>query len=267
MPIELKAHLVPSMAREEHLAGSTAVVIDLLRASTTICAALWNGAKSVAVQLEPQAARIFAGARPAGTCVLGGERRGVRIEGFDLGNSPSEYTRGRVGAKTVVFTTTNGTRALYHCCKAERILVGCLANLSALADELCRSNADVHLVCAGTNGEVSMDDCIAAGAIASAMQLRTEVIPNDEARLCIAAWRRVTSSPDDLLQALRETKGGRQLVSIRLSMDVAQCARMDWAPILPEFKPGSMLVVRADATPEPEQETSDDAEATPPQEA
>ncbi len=75
MPIELKAHLVPSMAREEHLAGSTAVVIDLLRASTTICAALWNGAKSVAVQLEPQAARIFAGARPAGTCVLGGERR------------------------------------------------------------------------------------------------------------------------------------------------------------------------------------------------
>src|SRR5437868_6038312 len=123
MPGRLSVHFLPALADPEELRDATAVVIDLLRASTTICYALAAGAREVIPCLEVDDARRTAADLAASPPVLGGERKGIRIEGFDLGNSPDEYRPDTVGGRTVVFTTTNGTAAMQRCRPARRVLI------------------------------------------------------------------------------------------------------------------------------------------------
>src|SRR5205823_10380648 len=140
----------------------TVVVIDVLRATTTIVHALAAGAREVVPCLEVEDARRIA-AELGKAAILGGERRGLPIPGFDVGNSPAEYTRQRVGGKTVVFTTTNGTRAMQRCKFASRVLLGAFVNFSAVCRELAVVD-HVALVCAGTDGHVTREDTLLAGA-------------------------------------------------------------------------------------------------------
>lgn len=206
-------------------AVGTAVVVDLLRASTTITRALGAGAACVRPCLETGEALALRGAG----VVLGGERGGVRIEGFDLGNSPAEYTRASVGGRVVVFTTTNGTRAIEAARRAVRgrasaVLVGCLNNLSAVVG-LASGAAGVEVVCAGTGGVVTDDDLICAGAIAEHLvEAGFEAAGDEGTSGAIAAWR---SARTDLAAALRRTRGGRNLVEIGLGGDVDDCAAIN----------------------------------------
>ena len=165
----LSVHFLPSLTTPEELAGGTVVVIDVLRASTTIIHALAAGAKEVIPCLEVEEARAVAAKYPRDTVVLGGERAGLKIDGFDLGNSPREYTPERVGGKTVVFTTTNGTRAMQMCRLAKRVLVGAFVNAESVADKL-GDTSNIHLLCAGTDGKVSAEDSAAAGTITLVVQ-------------------------------------------------------------------------------------------------
>src|SRR5690606_2289074 len=112
------------------------------------------GAREVIPCTDIAEAQRIAASFPPGEAVLGGERGGLRVEGFDLGNSPAEYTREAVGGKTVVFTTSNGTPAMESCRNAKRILLGAFVNLTPLV-EVLRGEHAVHLVCAGTHGEVT----------------------------------------------------------------------------------------------------------------
>ena len=145
-------YTLPKFSNPEALAGGTAVVIDVLRASTTIIYALQAGANAVIPCQEiDEARRIAAGFSPDEK-ILGGERGGMPIEGFDLGNSPEEFTPERVRGKTVVFTTTNGTQALLHVKRAKRILLGAFVNATAVVQHL-KGQEDVHLLCAGTDGQ------------------------------------------------------------------------------------------------------------------
>ena len=143
---------------ETAVTGGIAVVIDVIRASTTITTALAEGAASVVPVATVDAAR---GRRQqlGGNTLLGGERGGVRIEGFDLGNSPREYTRQRVGGHDIVFTTTNGTAALAACDGAAVILIGSLVNRTAVAAAAraaaTQLGAAVHLVCAGVERQAA----------------------------------------------------------------------------------------------------------------
>jgi 2-phosphosulfolactate phosphatase len=129
MLTSLAVHFLPALVAPEELAAGDAVMIDVLRASTTITQALVSGATAVIPRAEVEEARKTAGELPAGTAVLGGERGGLPIQGFDVGNSPSEYTPAAVRGKSVVFTTTNGTLALVQCRAAARVLVGSFVNL------------------------------------------------------------------------------------------------------------------------------------------
>src|SRR5438132_9688378 len=126
----LFAHFLPTLMDPDELRDGTAVVIDVLRASTTICHALAAGAREVIPCLEVEEARRVAADNSGSRPMLGGEREGVRIEGFDLGNSPGEYRPDTVGGRTVVFTTTNGTRAMLGCRSARRVLIGSFVNFS-----------------------------------------------------------------------------------------------------------------------------------------
>ena len=184
--------------------------------------------------------------------LLGGERGGLRIDGFDLGNSPLEYAPARVAGRRIVITTTNGTAALDVCGAAAEVLIGAIVNRTAVAArarELARSQgvADIHLVCAGTDGQVTEEDLLAAGGIldaasrlagsdrdtldASAMAARAEfrgvlaAAGGADAALAIAA-------------AFATSRGGRNLVDLGMQADLPVAAAIDSLPVVPRLDRG-----------------------------
>jgi 2-phosphosulfolactate phosphatase len=183
--------------------------------------------------------------------LLGGERGGTKIEGFDLGNSPLEYTAEKVGRHTVVFTTTNGTRALLAVSSAERVYVGTFANLTAVADRLAAEKGDVNLVCAGTDGQVTLEDAAGAGAIAAALLERAKdlAIGNDEATIALALYLGYGQDATRL-EALRSGRGGANLVSLGYDADIEFSSRIDSAPVLPVYRGGALVLEAAPAGPD-----------------
>jgi 2-phosphosulfolactate phosphatase len=240
MPL-LRVHFLPAFVEPAEVAGRRAVVIDVLRATTTIVHALAAGAGAVVPCLEIADARRAASSFSPHEVVLGGERGGLAIEGFHLGNSPSEYTADNVAGKTVILTTTNGTRALLHASQASEILIGALVNLSAVCARLEQGGAsDVDILCAGTDAQITSDDVLAAGAMADRLD-RGDWRFDDAARIARDAWRTVAASAagDELgarlTQALRESRGGRNLVRIGMAADIATAAHLDRFAVVPRF--------------------------------
>ena len=230
---------------EAATAGGIVVVIDVLRASTTIVTALANGAIGVRPELSPDAARTaaMAAGRGVGECLLGGERGGVRIDGFDLGNAPRDYSRQVVGGRRIVTTTTNGTAAVAACPRAEAILVGALVNrraVAARAIELALTGSGaprpIHLVCAGTDGAVTEEDILAAGAIldaAGATRLdATAAAARERFRETI---RGATDPCIPLAAALADSRGGRNLLAIGMGADIGDAAAIDTIPVVPRL--------------------------------
>ena len=230
-------HLLPTLVDPAELADSTVVVIDVLRATTTITTALAAGAAGIIPCLEIETAREQARQRP-GPVLLGGERQGEKIEGFDLGNSPGEYTPTAVQSQTILFTTTNGTRALDRCQQATQVLVAGFVNLSAVANRL-KHAAPIHLLCAGTDGKVSLEDTLLAGALVDRLfQQATEPNPaNDEAIIAQAAWLQASQGAADIpwLTLLQQGLGGQNLVRAGLSRDIPICAAIDTCNVVPEL--------------------------------
>jgi 2-phosphosulfolactate phosphatase len=236
----LNVHLLPDLVAPSALAGRTVVVIDVLRATTTICHALAAGARAVVPCLEIDEARAKAEELGRAHVVLGGERRGLKIEGFDLGNSPTEYTQSTVGGRTVVFTTTNGTRAMRHSAQAAEILIGSFANLTAVVDVL-DTRDEIDLVCAGTGGAITAEDALFAGAVVE--RLTETVIGgtrkprelNDQARLARDAWRTLEGSDSSRAAALRECQGGRNLIAEGFDDDIDTAAKIDTFDFVPRL--------------------------------
>ena len=249
----LNVYALPTVVSPEDLAGGVAVVIDVLRASTTMIHALEAGAVEVAPCLEVEEALALAAQMPAGRAVLGGERGGVLIEGFDLANSPAEYTPDSVGGKTLVFTTTNGTRALIRCRRARRVLVGGFVNASAVVRQLL-GEPQVHLLCAGSGGEISRDDVLCAGLLVDRLQRRGGPNYRLNAQAAVARESWVSSFPvpvavgaeplvpERLAEELRKSLAGQKLVSIHLEQDILAAAQLDRFSIVPELDPHSMRI-------------------------
>ncbi|MGE3405480.1 MAG: 2-phosphosulfolactate phosphatase [Pirellulales bacterium] len=236
MSRQLSAHFLPALTSPAQLAGGTVVVIDVLRATTTITQALVSGCREVIPCLEVDEARRRAAELPAGQAVLGGERGGLPIAGFDFGNSPRDYTPANVGGKTVVFTTTNGTKAMQSCLQADKVVLGSFLNFRAVSQSLLASG-QVHLLCAGTGGRVTREDVLLAGALAQALSRESHRLElNDEALLARSAWREIaaekhladSSAMSAMLAVeLRHTQGGRNLTGLGLQHDVDDVAQFD----------------------------------------
>jgi 2-phosphosulfolactate phosphatase len=236
---ELYVHLLPELAAPDDLRGATCVVIDVLRATTTIAYALAAGVETVIPCLEVEEARSVAVRLPAP--LLGGERGGVRIEGFDLANSPAECTSQRVAGRYLVFTTTNGTKAMQRAKCAKRVLLAAFVNLSAVVDAL-RGEQTIHVLCAGTQNQITREDVLLAGAIVGGLSGIASWELNDSARIAQAAWRELASHADRqrrlsevLATKLRDTQGGRNLIRLGLEADLRDCADVDRFGFVPEL--------------------------------
>lgn len=155
--------------------GATVIIIDVLRCTSCIITALNSGADNVTVFAGVEEARSYAQKLGRKNCVLGGERHALPIDGYDVGNSPLQYDRARVAGKTVIMSTTNGARAISGIKGSAATLIAASINHLAAANEAALLGNNVLIVCSGTNGEVSADDIISAGAIVSDL---TRIVPN-----------------------------------------------------------------------------------------
>ena len=245
MPQTVNVHMLPSLVTPEQLVDTTIVVMDVLRATTTIVHALAAGANAVVPCLEVDEARRRAN-QLGKRVVMGGERRGLPIEGFDLGNSPAEFTTAAVGGRTVVFTTTNGTRAFISCAKASRVIVGAFVNLSAVCQAITACNR-VELLCAGTASEITREDALLAGAIVDQLERanQKDLNLNDQACLAADAWRFSQSTfrgKNQLHKTLRASLGGRNMINIGLDGDINVAATIDKFTIVPELDIGRWII-------------------------
>lgn len=246
MPQDLKVYELPARVAPEDLSGTTAVVIDVLRATTTILYALEAGAREVIPCLEIDDALKIAASLPRAQVVLGGERGGLRIEGFDLGNSPLEYDPPAVAGKTVVMTTTNGTRAMGRCRTAESVLIGAFVNAAALAERLAERER-IALVCAGSDEDVTRDDVLFAGLMVERLQRRSrnayrlngQAIDAREKWLASLPGPMATDAekmpPGILADQLRKSLAGQKLVSIGMEDDLYAAAQLDRSCLVPEL--------------------------------
>lgn len=244
-------HLLPALIPPGALKGGVAVVVDVLRATTVMVHALASGAEAIAPCGEIDEARRLAAALPAGSAILGGERLGLPIEGFDLGNSPAAYTEDVCAGKTVVMTTTNGTRALLASLEADRVLVAAFVNLRETVEALAVNVLKVHglpmhVVCAGTDGRISAEDTLLAGAIVSGLADWDVPLGNDEAVMAGSYWRETSHriGHEPLINFLSQGRGGRRVLELGLGADLADAARVDRFPLVAELRREPLRVIR-----------------------
>jgi 2-phosphosulfolactate phosphatase len=235
MPEErvVRVHLTPERLSPALLAESVAVVIDVLRATTTMIHALAAGCDAIWPVAEVEEARRLADGMRAGRVLLGGERDGVPPSGFDLGNSPSEYTCARCKGTTLVLTTSNGTRALLRAAPAARTLIAGFVNYSAVCEQLAQESRPVDIVCAGYHGDVALEDALLAGALVEYLCEHANVAVNDAARL---AWDCFEMHGRVLDGALEVSAGGAHLRSLGYDDDIRTAARVDQFAVVPELR-------------------------------
>ena len=223
------------------LGGATALVIDVLRASTTIITALSHGCRAIVPVADPGDARRRAGESWGDGALVAGERHGEPIPGFDLSNSPVEFGTVGVRGKTVFFTTSNGTRALLAARAAAAIGVAALVNVSAAAAWAAGAGRDVAILCAGSRGAESLEDWTCAGLLIDRILATTPTVTlSDAARNALDTGRRYV---DDVGRLRRDAPWARRLIAAGRGADVDACLRLDTTTLVPRYVPNIDKIV------------------------
>ena len=219
------------------VAGRTVLVVDVLRATTTICAAMHHGARAVVVAADADDAARLAHTLDTGDVLLAGERHSLKIPGFQLGNSPGEMTADQVAGKTLVMTTTNGTKALLATAGARDVIVASAVNLSAAAaagEQALDADGGLLILCAGRDQGFGMDDAYIAGrlVLGALRGRRTRKGLNDAALVAVDLVRRYGEHVERVF-ALSDA--GRDLVRNGLGADIGVAAQLDTHPVVPHY--------------------------------
>ncbi|MEO2207101.1 2-phosphosulfolactate phosphatase [Paenibacillus pabuli] len=217
--------------RRIDIAGRSAVVIDVLRTTSTIVTALaYDAAAVIAVETVPQAKQMT-----VQDSIRGGERFNKKIAGFEVGNSPYEYMTQEIAGKTVILTTTDGTRALIKASRARHVLAGSFLNVQAVAAALCLLQRDVLLLCAGDQDEFALEDGLCAGCIIEELyrQSHFPIRLNDLGRVLHQA---VTQCEDTLPDLVRVSTGARRLDKLGSMHDVTYCSQLNLFDCVPEMR-------------------------------
>jgi 2-phosphosulfolactate phosphatase len=232
--------VIPSVneARMDDLVKKTVIVIDVLRATSTMLTALAHGCSAIyPVETVLQAKQLH---QPG--FLLGGERGCKKIPGFDYGNSPFEYMDNQVAGKTIIMTTTNGTRAIQKSYKASTIIAGSLLNGNACAKEAAALKKDIVILCSGTQDVYSLEDGICAGQIVE--ELHRLLLPdgveleiNDFGLSMLYAFRQVQG---DMTKALLTCANGKRLSKLGFTEDIIYCSRMNIIRLVPVVRDGKL---------------------------
>lgn len=220
------------------LRGKVAVVVDILRATSSMVTALAAGVTHIVPVAELVECRAFA---PQGY-LTAAERDGVQADGVDLGNSPFGYLDGNVAVRgrAVAITTTNGTRALHLSLAADTVLLGAFLNLEAVADFLRKQQKDVLVVCAGWKGQFNLEDTLYGGALAERLAPAFDSRHSDAALAALHLWER---AKPDLAGYLLQSAHVRRLNSLEVNQDMEFCIRLDEYDLVPIWQDGRIVAL------------------------
>jgi 2-phosphosulfolactate phosphatase len=238
--MQIQVALVPSTWGEERRSVSI-VVIDVLRAATSIVEALAHGARRVMPVASVEEARIRHSEFPAGEVLLCGEREGRRIDGFDLGNSPVEYASDRIKNKTLIFASTNGSKMLARAgerisrmSEKGQVFMAGFVNMGAVVHRLQTQDRDCLIACSGRDGGFSLEDAACAGMIIDGLRPSNPAL-DDEAKTAQILYAHYSGSIESMI---RDSFHGRYLQSIGMGEDLPVCASIDRFDIVPVLQNG-----------------------------
>ena len=234
----------PDDLRNIDLSGLTVVVMDVLRATTTIIVALSHGCKYVVPFEEVNEVFQHASKLPVKRALKCGERYGKKVEGFDLGNSPVDYVSTVVSNKVILLSTTNGTRALLASKKAAETIILSLVNMSAVAEYLSKKATELLMIAAGTNNAHSVEDTYCAGMLMDLIMKNSinEIIMSENAHSAL----KITQKYGENISAMfMDSKHGKYLHQLGFEADLELCAKLDSVPIVPKYENGKIQLINA----------------------
>lgn len=232
--------IIPGLFDRAKAHGKSIAVIDVLRSSSTLITAMANGAKDAFLFGTPDEAKAKKRDLNSHDILLCGERNGMKVAGFDLGNSPSEYSSRMVRGKTLFFTSTNGSKMLQTAAAtAGKLILAGFNNITAAAEVLNHQGRDCVLLCSGKEGRFSLEDAVCAGMLVETMK-QHRLKPwslTDEAFSAVLLYRHFK---DDLIGLMHFCEHGQSLKHIGMESDFDSCARIDCTTVVPQFRRGSL---------------------------
>lgn len=230
----------PEELEKKEMEGKSVVVIDALRATSTMIVALENGCSAFIPVATVEEARELVAEHP--DYLLAGERRAFPLEGFHLGNSPRDYRPDRIKGRTIIMTTTNGTRALIASQRGAEIFIGSFLNLAALARRLAETGRDLLLACSGEKGFFCLEDTVCGGAIVQRLEKNDLYLEQtDAARAAKVLYEHCET---DVYGMLCNSEWGVYLESLGLGKDVRICAQIDSSKLVPVYREGKIFLDR-----------------------
>jgi 2-phosphosulfolactate phosphatase len=239
--MNIEVFLTSNNLTEDDVRGYTVVVIDVLRASSTIATALHHGARAVvAVPDMAEAGKIASNLDP-NAYLLGGERDAVKIDGYHLGNSPTEYHPKAVAGRIIILNTTNGTRAISRSRAAEHLLIGTFLNARRVVDFVRQAGLDVVIVCAGRRNRVSLEDTLCAGLLLDRLWDGHEpAAVSDTAHIAFTLYR---NDREHLSKSIHRCNHAQDLIAKGFAADVEYCLRIDALPVLPYLRENQIVLL------------------------
>ncbi len=217
--------------------GRISVVIDVLRCTSVMTAAVSHGAARIIPVIEPEDAFSLAESLGRASCVIGGERGCNKVPGFDFGNSPLEYTESAVRGKTVIMSTSNGTAAISAAQKADIVFIGSMLNSNAVAAAAASCGKDILILCSGTNRKVSADDYCAAGSIIKKIsESSADFVLSDAALICVHLFDSLINGSFDLMK----TYHCHRLFELGYGADIEYCLQDSVINVVPVWKDGEI---------------------------
>lgn len=240
--MKIDLYFSPAEVPEESFRGKTAVVIDVLRASTSITTAIDNGCREIIPTETVDNAMAIAIRLGRNDIFLCGERGGRMVKGFHIGNSPSEYSQAAVAGKTLVYTSTNGSRAIIKSRNSDLSMIGAFVNISSVAQSTVQSENDIIILCSGEDGIFSLEDTVCGGMLITKI-IEYHGAPEDVAcnDAALAAQVLYRTYAHDILGMLRTTHHGRYLIEIGFDRDLGFCATIDTTAVIPLLIEGRVV--------------------------
>lgn len=227
--------LTPALIPLYKVEDYTVVIIDIFRATSSICYGIQNGAEAIIPVSEVEECAAYR--EKGGDYLLAAERNGEVVAGFDFGNSPFSYTAEKVAGKTVVLTTTNGTHALHLSRSAKRVLIGSFLNITALCNYLRDREGNILLVCAGWQNNFNLEDTLFAGAVIELLKDSGYTLDDP----AIAANDLFQIGRNDISKYLSKTSHGERLRKLGIEKDIEFCLQIDLTTAIPVLQ-GEKLV-------------------------
>lgn len=228
---------LPKDIGEVNLSETICIVLDIFRATTSIVTSMANGCKEMIPVLSVEDASLAA--IKIESALFAGERQSIKIEGYDFGNSPFEFSKDKVKDKSIVMTTTNGTIAIKATEGAHRTLIGSCLNATAVCEQAKIYGKDILIVCAGTDGLFSLEDSLCAGLLVQLLTAEGNALLTDSARAALLVY---TQAKDKLVETAVHSRNGKRLEDLNRMDDVEYCFQIDALQIVPEYRQGKIIL-------------------------